>query len=48
MEISEYEDLIREQITSVIKAIISKNETLSISAKSRAGAEISDWLRRPL
>lgn len=44
MEINEYEDLIREQITSVIKAIISKNETLNISAKSRAGAEISDWL----
>ncbi len=44
MEIREYENLIREQITSVVKAIISKNKTLNISAKSRAGAEISDWL----
>lgn len=44
MEIREYEGLIREQITSVIKGIILKNKTLNISAKSRAGAEISDWL----
>lgn len=44
MEIREYENLIREQITNVIKSIISENEALNISAKSRAGAEISDWL----
>lgn len=44
MKIREYENLIQEQITNVIKDIISKNEILNISAKSRAGAEISDWL----
>ncbi|VAW92103.1 hypothetical protein MNBD_GAMMA22-2348 [hydrothermal vent metagenome] len=44
MTIKEYEKLIREQITNVIKTIIAKNKTLNISAKSRAGAEISNWL----
>lgn len=44
MEIREYENLVREKITSVIKNIISENSFLNISAKSRAGAEISDWL----
>jgi hypothetical protein len=44
VEIREYENLIRKQITDVIKTIVSENETLNISAKSRAGAEISDWL----
>jgi hypothetical protein len=44
VKIKEYEKLIREQITNVIKNIIAENETLNISARSRAGAEISDWL----
>lgn len=44
MEIKEYENLVREQITSVIENIIAENGILNISAKSRAGAEISDWL----
>jgi len=44
VEIREYENLIRQQITDVIKNIISENETLNISAKSRDGAEISDCL----
>ena len=44
MEIREYENLVREKITSVIESIISENGILNISAKSRAGAEISDWL----
>ena len=44
MEIREYEDLIREEITNEIQNIISKNKILNISAKSRAAAEISDWL----
>lgn len=44
MKIREYETYVRETITNVIKNIISENNTLNISAKSRAGAEISDWL----
>lgn len=44
MKIREYENLVKKTITDVIKNIISNNETLNISAKSRAGAEISDWL----
>jgi len=44
VEIREYENYVRETITSVTNSIISENETLNISAKSRAGAEISDWL----
>lgn len=44
MEIRDYENLIRNQITDVVKVIIDKNNFLEISAKSRAGAEISDWL----
>ncbi len=46
MNIREYEDFLREEITNVIRGIISKNVTLNISAKSRAGAEISDWLEK--
>ena len=44
MEIREYEDFIRTQITNVIENIVEKNKTLNISAKSRAGAEVSLWL----
>ena len=43
MEIREYEDLIRKEITSLVECIIY-NKKLTISANSRAGAEISDWL----
>ena len=44
MKIREYEDFIKQEITNIIKTIINNNETLDISVKSRAGAEISDWL----
>lgn len=44
MKIKEFEDLVREEITKVVQAIVTENESLNISAKSRAGAEISDWL----
>lgn len=44
MEIREYENLVRRKITGVVENIIAENEILNISAKSRAGAEISDWL----
>lgn len=46
MKIRDYEDLVRKEITNVVANIISKNKTLNISAKSRAGAEISDWLEK--
>ncbi len=46
MKIRDYEDLIRKEITNVVVNIIAKNKTLNISAKSRAGAEISDWLEK--
>ena len=42
--IRNFEDNIRLSITDIIKAIILSNEKVNISAKSRAGAEISDWL----
>ncbi|WP_373479153.1 hypothetical protein [Geminocystis sp.] len=44
MEIKELENLIKNEIDKVIIDIIDNNQTLNISAKSRAGAEISDWL----
>jgi len=44
VDIREYENYVRETITNVVHNIISENEALNISAKSRAGAEISDWL----
>jgi hypothetical protein len=44
MQIRELEDLIKGQIKEVIINILSDNEHLPISAKSRAGAEISDWI----
>jgi hypothetical protein len=44
MQIRELEDLIKSQIKQVIINIISHSQHLPISAKSRAGAEISDWL----
>ena len=44
MKIREYEEFLKDQITKIVQGIISDNERLTISAKSRAGAEISDWL----
>lgn len=44
VKIRKYENLVKKTITDVIKNIISNNEILNISARSRAGAEISDWL----
>jgi len=44
MQIQEFEKLIISEIKKVVESIISKKIDLSISAKSRAGAEISDYL----
>lgn len=44
MNIKEYEELIVEQLKEVVDTIINDNLELKISAKSRAGAEISDWI----
>lgn len=44
MTIKEFEDLIIDELTKVVDSIIQSNLKLNISAKSRAGAEISDWL----
>jgi hypothetical protein len=44
MNIKEYENLINNTISNVVISIIENNQTLNISAKSRAGAEISDFL----
>lgn len=44
MEVKEFEELVRKQIDEVILNLIQNNKYLNISAKSRAGAEISDWL----
>ncbi len=46
MNIKEYEDFVKKEITDVIEEIIKKKKTLNISAKSRSGAEISDWLEK--
>jgi len=46
MNIKDLEDLIKEQINNVIVDILSNNPNLNISAKSRAGAEISDWIEK--
>ena len=44
MTIKEFEELVLKEIELVINKIVSENLNLPISAKSRAGAEISDWL----
>jgi len=44
MKIEEYEKLIRSEIDKVVVSIIENNRVLNISARARAGAEISDWL----
>lgn len=44
MTIKQFEELIISELTKVVNAIVKANLKLDISAKSRAGAEISDWL----
>lgn len=44
MEIREFEKLILSELKTVVERIISKNQEPNISAKSRAGAEISSLL----
>lgn len=44
MKIKDYENKIKQEISDVIEDIISNNQTLNISVKSRGGAEISDWI----
>lgn len=44
MTIKEFEELVLEKLKIVVDQIIAENLELPISAKSRAGAEISDWL----
>jgi hypothetical protein len=44
MEIKDYERLICDEINKVVVGIIESNKILNISAKARAGAEISDWI----
>lgn len=44
MEIKEFEELILSELKKVVEKILSKNPTPNISAKSRAGAEISALL----
>src|SRR5574340_670981 len=44
MEIREFEKLILGELKTVVERIISKNQEPRISAKSRAGAEISALL----
>ena len=42
--ISDFEDLLIKEVEKIINQIISDKIQLNISAKSRAGAEISDYL----
>lgn len=44
MKLEEFENLLVSQLQTVIESIIEDQQSLEISAKSRAGAEISDWL----
>lgn len=44
MTIKEFEELVLEKLKIVVDKIIIENLDLPISAKSRAGAEISDWM----
>jgi hypothetical protein len=39
-----YEEKLTESLNEIFETIICKNTTLNISAKSRAGAEVSDYL----
>jgi len=44
MDIKMYEQLIIDELKNVVEEILNKNLRLNISAKARAGAEISDFL----
>ncbi|MEX0595104.1 MAG: hypothetical protein WD512_01300 [Candidatus Paceibacterota bacterium] len=44
MKIKDFEELIIQELKQVVESILKKNMELPISAKARAGAEISDWL----
>ena len=44
MNIKQFEDLIINELKKVVEKIITGNLNLNISARSRAGAEISDFL----
>lgn len=44
MTIRQFEGVVIEKLKIVVDKIVSENLELPISAKSRAGAEISDWL----
>lgn len=46
MTIQQFEQLILNELSTVITDIIQSKLTLDISAKSRAGAEISDYLEK--
>jgi hypothetical protein len=46
MNISDFENLILAELKSVTEKILNKNPTPNISAKARAGAEISDLLEK--
>ncbi len=44
MKLEEFENLLVSQLQTVVENIIEDQQSLEISAKSRSGAEISDWL----
>ena len=44
MKLEEFETLLVLQLRTVVENIIEDQQSLEISAKSRSGAEISDWL----
>jgi len=44
MNIKEFEDLILSELENIVDQIIVENLALQISAKARAGAEVSDFL----
>jgi ribosomal protein L28 len=46
MNINDFENLILTELKSITKKTLAKNPTPSISAKARAGAEISDLLEK--
>jgi len=44
MNIRQFEELIKDELRKVVEVIITNNLNLNISARARAGAEISDFL----
>lgn len=44
MNLKEFENLLVIELEKIINNIVKDNEIINISAKTRAGAEISDWL----